>query len=447
MNEVMEITSELQGQHGVDVQLADWNKLADLPRVRTAHEVWALFYPGLNPDVDSYSSVARRRDFFPDADDTAYAGLCQAIVLQPGRRFIDIQALLKTTKQEGKLMSTVMSHVTLWMNAEPEKVSDRDNNKPALREDLVPALRATYGDKAEDKSRDLQQAILCRVHESAKDFTSAALEHYLHEYPSGDDEAYSTRFKHRAWRDVLSIVTIYAGPILQRRFVARPVSEETRKISPPTLAQAARDLICQIPEVANDPALQSATAAEQLLWMMQPVIAQWISKQHVRAADPHGEDERTAAFDAADEQRAESGLFSQAWRRHATRQGQPLAEARNHRPLPWAQTGPSTHRSIQEPPAAQSPSSESTAESGAGASPQTETQDLMLVDFSLDGLNNLRKQHRHKTAISQQTTQLQQHPLLAESHEPKSPSTSLSSRAAIGSGGHWRQRAAGKRGK
>ena len=447
MNEVIEITSELQGQHGVDVQLADWNKLANLPRVRTVHEVWALFYPGLDPGIDSYSSVARRRDFFPDADDTAYAGLCQTVVSEPGRRFINIQAFLKTTKQEGKLMSTVLSHVTLWMNAEPAKVSDRDNNKPALREDLVPALRATYGDKAEDKSRDLQQAILCRVHENAIDFTSAAPEHYLHEYPSGDDEAYRTRFKHKAWRDVLSIVTIYAGPTLQRRFIVRPVSEETCKISPPTVAQTARDLICQIPEVANDPALQSATAAEQLLRMMQPVIAQWISKQHARASDPNGEDEQPATVNVAGEQRADSGLFSQASHRHATRQGRPLGEARDYRPLPWAQTGSSTYRSIQELPAAQLPSSILTAESDAGASPQTERQDPILVDLSLDGLNNLRKQHRHKSAISQRTAQLQQHPVLAESHQSKSPSTSLLLRAATGSGGRWRQRASAKRGK
>ena len=444
MNEVMEITSELQGQHGVDVQLADWNKLAGLPRVRTVHEVRALFYPGLDPDVDSYSSVARRRDFFPDADDTAYAGMCRTVVSEPGRRFIDIQALLKTTKQEGKLMSTVMSHVSLWMNPEPGKVSDRDNNKPALREDLVPALRATYGDKAEDKSRDLQQAILRRVHENAKDFTGAALEHYLLEYPSGDDKAYRTRFKHRAWRDVLSIVTIYAGPTLQRRFIASPVLEETRKISPPILAQTACDLICQIPEVATDPALQSATAAEQLLRMMQPVIAQWISKQHVRVSDPHDEDEQPTTVNPADEQRAEGGLFSQALRRHARRQRQPLIQAQ---PIPWAYSRSSTHKFIHGPPAAQSPSSGSTAESDTGAPLQTEMQDPALIDFSLDGLNNLRKQHRHNSAISQKTTQLQQQPLSAESHPPTSPSSSLISRAATGSGGRWRQRASARRGK
>jgi len=447
MNEVMKITSELQGQHGLDVQLADWNKLAGLPRVRTVHEVRALFYPGLEPDVDPCSSGTRRRDFLPDVDDVAYLGLYRTVLLEPGRRFIDIQALLKTTKQEGKLMSIVMSHVTLWMNTEPEKVSDRDNNKPALRKDLVPALQAKHGDKADDKSRDLQQAVLDYVHENAKDFTVITLEHYLHKYPSGDDEAYGTRFKHEVWRKVLSIVTIYAGPSLQHRYIASPMLEEICKISPPTIAQTALDLICQIPEVANDPALRSATAAKQLLRMMQPVIAQWITKQHMDALDSHSEDGQPTTVDLVDEQRAESGLFSRASISHATHQGQPLAETRNHRPLPWAQNGSSTHKSIQEPTTAQSPSSGSTAESEAGVSPQTEMQDRVLTDFSLDGLNKLREQHRRTRAISQQTAPLQQHSLAAESHQPRYPSISLSSRATTGSGGHWRQRVSARRGK
>lgn len=443
----MKITLEFQGQHRLDVQLADWNKLAGLPRVRTVYEVRALFYPGLEPDVDPCSSDTRRRDFFPDVDDVTYLGLYRTVLSEPGRRFIDIQALLRTTKQEGKLMSIVMSHVTLWMNAEPAKVSDRDNNKPALRKDLVPALQAKYGDKADEKSRVLQQAVLDYVHENAKDFASTTLEHYLHKYPSGDDETYGKRFEHKVWREVLSIVTIYAGPSLQHKYIASPIPEEAREIRPPTIAQTARDLICQIPEVASDPALRSATAAEQLLRMMQPVIAQWISKQHVDASDPHSEDGQPSAVDLADEQHAEKGLFRQSSRSHAARQGQPLAAAQNRRPLPWAQNASSTHRSVQEPAAAQIPSSGSTAASDAGVSPPTEMEDPVLIDFSLDGLNKLRKQHRHRSAISQQTTQLQQHSLHAEPHQPKHPSTSLSSRATTGSGGHWRQRASARRGK
>ena len=113
MNEVMKITSEFQSQHGVDVQLADWNKLAGLPRVRTVHKVRELFYPSLEPDVEPCSSGTRQQDLFLGVDNSAYVGLYRTVLSEPGRQFIDIQALLKTTKQEGKLISIVMSHVAL----------------------------------------------------------------------------------------------------------------------------------------------------------------------------------------------------------------------------------------------------------------------------------------------------------------------------------------------
>jgi hypothetical protein len=195
------------------------------------------------------------------------------VLLEPARQFVDIQALLETTKQEGKLMSIVMSHVGHWMNKEPGKVPDRDNNKPALRTDLVPALREKDSDKAEEKSRVLQQRVLDYIRKNAKDFTSTTLAHYLHEYPSGDDDAYSARFKHKVWRKVLFIVTSFAGRTLQHKYMTSLVLEEGRKSSPPTIAQTVCDLICQMPEVANDAALRSTTAAKQLLKMMQPVIA------------------------------------------------------------------------------------------------------------------------------------------------------------------------------
>jgi hypothetical protein len=43
---------KMHGQHELDVQLADWNKLAGLPRVRSVHDVRGLFYPSLDPDVE-----------------------------------------------------------------------------------------------------------------------------------------------------------------------------------------------------------------------------------------------------------------------------------------------------------------------------------------------------------------------------------------------------------
>lgn len=447
---MIKITSEIQGQHGLDVQLSDWNKLAGLSRVRSVHDVRGLFYPDLEPNVEPRPSDTRRRDFFPNTSDSAYFNLCRSVLSEPGRQFIDIQALLKTTKQEGKLMSIVMSHVGQWMNKEPEKVSDRDNNKPALRKDLVPALRAKYGDKADKKSRDLQQGVLNHVRENAKDFTSTMLEHYLHEYPCGDDDAYGARFKHKAWRNVLSIVTRFAGPTLQHEYIASLVQEETPKISPPAIAQTARDIICQIPEVANDPALRSTDAAKQLLEMMQPVIAQWISEQCVDVPDRSSVDGHPSTVHPADEQCSESEPLSQASHSHASIQEQASAAAQKRTLLPWASKRSGTHGSIKEPTAAQSPERGSTVASDAGTLPRVvqdrELKDRELIDLTLTGLNSLRKQHRHKSAIGQQRAQVQRASLAADSHPPKDPSVAVSSHATTGSG-HWRQLASARRGK
>ncbi|CAN9385396.1 unnamed protein product [Alternaria alternata] len=127
---------------------------------------------------------------------------------------------------------------------ELEKVLDRDNNKPALRKDLIPALRAKYGDKADETSRVLEQRILNDVRKNANHFTSITLDHYLHEYPGADGDAYGARFGHKVWRDVLSLVTSFAGPTLQHKYIAGMVLGSTRKISLPAIAQTARDLIC-----------------------------------------------------------------------------------------------------------------------------------------------------------------------------------------------------------
>jgi hypothetical protein len=56
----------------VDVLLAGWNKLASLPRERSAHDVQELFYPSVEFEVEPYPSDTRRQDFFLDLSDDAY---------------------------------------------------------------------------------------------------------------------------------------------------------------------------------------------------------------------------------------------------------------------------------------------------------------------------------------------------------------------------------------
>ncbi|CAN9215689.1 unnamed protein product [Alternaria alternata] len=109
---------------------------------------------------------------------------------------------------------------------------------------------------------------------------------------------------------------------LQHKYIAGLVLEGTRKISLPAIAQTARDLICQIPEIANNPALQSTTAAEQLLAIMQPAIAQWISEQCPDVPDRYREDRQSSIVRLAEERGVESE------RNHATIEGQASAAVR-----------------------------------------------------------------------------------------------------------------------
>ena len=424
----------------MDVPLAEWNKLASLPRERSVHDVQELFYPSLEPKVEPHLSDTRRHDFFADLGDSAYFTLYQAVLSEPARQFLNIQALLKTTKQEGKLMSIVMSHVSQWVNKEPEKVVDRDNNKPALRKDLIPALRAKYGDKADEKSRVLEQRILNDVRKNANDFTSRTLEHYLHEYPAADSDAYGARFGHKVWRDVLSLVTSFAGPTLQHKYMAGLLPGDTRTMSLPAIAQTARDLIYQIPDIANDPALRSTIAAEQLLTILQPVLAQWIAKQCIDVPDCPSENGPRSTVPPAEEPCVESEPTHTTRKGQAAAEGQATAAVRKRMLLPTIVEGSDTHGSITEPIAALSPKRGSAVTSDAGASPRTEVRDRGLPDVTVTRLNALRKQHRHESASSQQRAQVHAASLPTDSPHATHPSTSLSSRTPAGSG-HWRKSA------
>jgi hypothetical protein len=151
--------------------------------------------------------------------------LYQYVAKEPMVSFNDVHAMLKTTKQEGKLMSTVMGHVTYWVNDNPTKVSDRENNKPQLRKDLVAALEPGYGEKAEEVSRVVQRQVCDYVRKHAKDFTAAAMEPYLHTYPNSDEDgtAYSARFKHKVWRDLRSLLIARSSKLkLASKYRASP---------------------------------------------------------------------------------------------------------------------------------------------------------------------------------------------------------------------------------
>lgn len=279
-----------------------------LPAKYSREDVQGLFYPDLKSDAAPQPSSSRQQDFLTAISDNAYYTLYEFLSSEPGCCFFDIQALLRTTKQEGKLMSTVISHVGQWMNREPTKVVDRENNKPLLRKDLVAGLRKKYGEDAEDKSIALQQQLLDYLRGHSKEFTSTAIEHYLLEYPDTHNNKYAARFEYTGWQTLLLLVRDFAGPNLQHPCMVRFNSEDICKqtslpLPSSTIAQITRDLICQMPEVAQNPALQSARAADRLCEKIEVVFAQWILEECAKVS------EQSSAVTVVEAERADPGAL------------------------------------------------------------------------------------------------------------------------------------------
>jgi hypothetical protein len=285
-----------------------------------------LFYPECEEEPDVSSN--RHQSFLTSFDDEGYHGLYQCLCSDSPYRFFDIQVLLQTKEQDGKRMSSVMMHVTQWINLEPTKVLRRDNNKPLLREDLIPGLRKKYGDEAEEKSIAVQQKLLEYVLCHMQDFTSKAVEHFLDEFPETHDGNYAPRFQHVVWQDLLSLVLDLVGPNLQHACVARFNKKKPPKVtsrSSPAIAQRVRDLVVQDPDIAKNPALQATNAANSLCEKLQPVIAQWIVEQCGEALKRHRDDWEASTVSFVESQRTISEevlrRFENSQRLHPSLQG------------------------------------------------------------------------------------------------------------------------------
>ncbi len=101
----------------------------------------ALFYPELVGDPYSDEPGARRHKFLSALDDEKYKEFYLHILTRVDLRFPDVQLLMKTTKREGKIMSTVIAHIGCWLNNTPAVVQERNASKPLLRTAFLPALQ------------------------------------------------------------------------------------------------------------------------------------------------------------------------------------------------------------------------------------------------------------------------------------------------------------------
>ncbi|WAO91830.1 Hypothetical protein NCS54_00931300 [Fusarium falciforme] len=300
--QVLESLAELPEECADSLKASDWAKLAKaLPIGHTEMHVQQLFYP---VQTMNESSATRHHGFFLELGDEAYSRTYQRIVDRPRLVFPNVQKLLKTTKEEGRIMAQVLTHVVAWLNPNPTVIIDkRQNNKPLIREDLKPVIRerqltslfrdgnsssgvnaGTMGKEdqstqLETLSVQLEKAVLDAVRDQMASFKSVATKDSLSIFPNDDKDGYQKRFANKPWKKVLDTVEEIIGPVFASSILPttfqttgdatnhdQPISKITREI-------CAR--VLEISEVARNPALQYPEAYQELSASIDQAVLQW----------------------------------------------------------------------------------------------------------------------------------------------------------------------------
>ncbi|UPK89904.1 hypothetical protein LCI18_000839 [Fusarium solani-melongenae] len=222
---VLQTLSQLPGDAANDVELSDWKKMSDsLGLIHTDDQVRRLFYPIilLSAAAAIKSTIKRQPGFLSAMDDLGYYEVCKRIASTRQLRFPNIHHIISLTKEEGKVLFQVMSHVVAWLNATPTTIINRrDNNKPPLRADLATTLEHCSDKivRAAEKrlgtfsaSILLQHEVLDFVLQHLAEFRSPVVKPYLEQAPKEVDVAqYTKRFSHEMWSEVLTIVQRWVG--------------------------------------------------------------------------------------------------------------------------------------------------------------------------------------------------------------------------------------------
>jgi hypothetical protein len=230
--------SQLPEGAGSAVGPADWRMMAaGLPPDRSDADVTDLFYPGRSPSAVGELAPRRRVGLLLGLDDQRYHEVYQRVLGTRSLRFPDVQRFTRLSRDDGRILYTVMGHVVSWLNATPTTIINKaDNNKPLLRNDLLPALRdctsqlvrsaekrlgaftwdINHRSTAEAASILLQQEVLESTLDQLQSIKSVNLKQYL-DQPFENDGGrsssgrYAERFLHVPWAGILQIVRRYVG--------------------------------------------------------------------------------------------------------------------------------------------------------------------------------------------------------------------------------------------
>ncbi|OBT95119.1 hypothetical protein VE01_07344 [Pseudogymnoascus verrucosus] len=276
-DEVLKTISKLSGGLDKAVHLSDWAALVRLPRPCSSSNMHDLFYPNAPTDVlanlSDQGHLYRRSGFLVGLEHGHYHNAARYVLGNAGQEYIDIQALLRTGRREGKILSEVISHVTRWINCEPTKVIGRENNKPQLWQNFIPALTIEHNSQAPRKSRKLQRDLFATV-EGRLDQLEGSL--------GGDigDDTYLERFKSPTWRDILITVRDAAGGQLQENLATLrlPGPKSTLYEQEPALIKALSFAVGGLPWVRDNPALRANGCIEELMRHISPIVIEWAAQ-------------------------------------------------------------------------------------------------------------------------------------------------------------------------
>lgn len=282
----------VRDQCQIDLTSHEWAKLVELCPTNPvgASSLSAAFYPS---DVKQQKNKAdgggrpRRKGFLARLNNEQYGHVYAVLSGISELQFPDVETWLKMTKDEGKLISVVMTHIGQWLHEQPYAVRDRSSsNKPNLRADFIPALKERHGTRAEEVSITLQRDIAMLVRTRASDLTNSTVKHWVDEYLHGHPNTYCDRFQHEAWLQILN--TVYeAGPhfigTAMRRYNDEP-PPQPKQSDLSKLPMVVSRALSVLPELTQHFGLGKSDVLEDLVHRLEPVVRQWV-RDHFTEGD------------------------------------------------------------------------------------------------------------------------------------------------------------------
>lgn len=281
----------------INLQLHEWNALAELPLPRSEEDVRTFFWPKSKDNQASTFSGSRQNGFLANTSDDEYEKLFNFILQDSALAFAKPISLVQAAKLYSKTMKSVMQHVCQWLTKKQTSVPQNSSNKPLLRKELLYALGKGHEDP-EFRSIELEEKLLQYAQRNHDKFSNPSIRRYLDEFLTGSPPGdYSKRFQFEVWNGLLVMVRQFAGQHLQHQAMTdynkkdlaelRGLSSLSHSTSISFIATSICNSIQRIPEVTTTPELMSQNAQDRL----HAALTAWVADAYSGPLDCVGERE------------------------------------------------------------------------------------------------------------------------------------------------------------